>query len=151
MPGRANDLIVIPDSFWQRAETIAALRGRAIGRLFQLVRQYTGASQTQIAIACGTSQGKVSDIMRGVQQVETLAVFERIADALGMPDPARIILGLAPRQSPRPVSAQRTGRAIPPADTRPALPRPAAPICLTSIQGTGRRKTTRCDAEPSSG
>src|SRR6516162_6967990 len=82
MPGRAHDLIVIPDSFWQRSQTLTALRDRAIGRLFQLLRQYTGASQTQIAIACGTSQGKVSDIMRGVQQVEALAVFERIADAL---------------------------------------------------------------------
>ena len=59
--------------------------------------------------------------MRGVQQVETLAVFERIADALGMPDPARIILGLAPRQ-PSPHSASPADRAgHPPADTRPAL------------------------------
>jgi transcriptional regulator with XRE-family HTH domain len=123
MPGRANDLLVIPGSFWQRAEVLAALRGRAIGRLFQLLRQYTGASQTQIAIACGTSQGKVSDIIRGVQQVETLAVFERIADALGMPDPGRITLGLAPREPPqRSVPAQRPGRTIPLADTRPALP-----------------------------
>ncbi len=82
MTGRAHELLAIPDSFWQRAETLAALRGRAIGRLFQLLSQYTGASQTQIAIACGTSQGKVSDIMRGVQQVKSLAVFERIADGL---------------------------------------------------------------------
>jgi transcriptional regulator with XRE-family HTH domain len=131
MPGRANDLIVIPDSFWQRAETLTALRGRAIGRLFQLLRQYTGASQTQIAIACGTSQGKVSDIMRGVQQVETLAVFERIADALGMPDPARIALGLAPREpSQRSASAQRPRRDIPPADTRPALQAARGPDLL---------------------
>src|SRR5579859_2702405 len=122
MSGRAHALLVIPDSFWQRDETIAALRARAIGRLFQLVSQYTGASQTQIGIACGTSQGKVSDIMRGVQQVESLAVFERIADALDMPDPARIILGLAPRQaSPPSAPAQRTGRPITPADTSPAL------------------------------
>jgi hypothetical protein len=123
MSGRAHDLLVIPDSFWHRDETIAALRARAIGRLFQLVSQYTGASQTQIGIACGTSQGKVSDIMRGVQQVESLAVFERIADALAMPDPARITLGLAPlRPSPPSVPAQRAGRTITPADTRPALP-----------------------------
>ena len=116
MPGRANDLIVIPDSFWQRPQTLAALRDRAIGQLFQLLRQYTGASQTQIAIACGTSQGKVSDIMRGVQQVEALAVFERTADALKMPDHARITLGLAPRGS-----ARERCQAIPPADTPPAL------------------------------
>ena len=66
MPGRANELIVIPDSFWQRSETAAALRDRDMGRLFALVQQYTGASQTQIGMACGgLTQGKVSDIMRG--------------------------------------------------------------------------------------
>jgi transcriptional regulator with XRE-family HTH domain len=97
MPGRANDLIVIPDSFWQRAETTAGLRARDIGRLFTLVSQYAGASQTQIGMACGMTQGKVSFIMRGLQQVEKLDVFERIADGLNMPDAARIRLGLAAR------------------------------------------------------
>jgi transcriptional regulator with XRE-family HTH domain len=125
MSGRAHELVVIPDSFWQRDETVAALRDRALSRLFQLVSQYAGASQTQIGIACGMAQGKVSDIMRGVQQVETLAVFERIADALNMPDPARITLGLAPRQpSPPSAPAQRIGQAITSADTRPALQGP---------------------------
>ncbi|HYZ52396.1 MAG TPA: helix-turn-helix transcriptional regulator [Streptosporangiaceae bacterium] len=122
MPGRANELIVIPDSFWQRPETIAALRSRAIGQFFDLLRQYAGASQTQIGMACGMAQSKVSDIVRGVQQVETLAVFERIADGLNMPDPARIILGLAPRTtSGSTVPAQRPLRTIPSGDNRPAL------------------------------
>jgi hypothetical protein len=49
MPG-AHDLIQIPDSLWQRPETMAALRSRDIGRLFALVSQYTGASQTQIGM-----------------------------------------------------------------------------------------------------
>jgi hypothetical protein len=53
MPGRANDLIVIPDSFWQRPEVTKALRERHMGRFFELVQQYTGASQTQIGMACG--------------------------------------------------------------------------------------------------
>ena len=115
----ANDLIHIPDSLWQRPETIAALRNRDIGRLFALLRQYAGASQTRIAIACGLTQGKVSDIVRGVQQVEKLDRFERIADGLGMPDAARITLGLAPRT---PASARR----IPSRDTRPSSAQPAA-------------------------
>jgi hypothetical protein len=118
MTGRAHELLTIPDSFWQRAETLAALRARDIGRLYQLISQYSGASQTQIGIACGTSQGKVSDIIRGVQQVEKLAVFERIADALDMPDHARITLGLAPRHAE---PAQPRVPTITPADTRPAL------------------------------
>src|ERR1035441_4784857 len=68
-----------------------------------LVQQYTGASQTQIGIACVMPQGKVSAIINGIQQVEKLEVFDRIADGLGLPDPARISLGLAPRRpgSPR--------------------------------------------------
>lgn len=72
MPGRANDLIVFPDSFWQRADVNQALRTRNIGRFFALVQQYTGASQTQIAIAWGKTQGKVSDIERGVAEVKHL-------------------------------------------------------------------------------
>jgi hypothetical protein len=123
MPGRATDLIVIPDSFWQRDEVRSALRNRAIGRLFELVRQHTGASQTRIGIACDMSQSKVSDIIRGVAQVETLAVFERIADAFSMPDPARIGLGLAPQTAAHghAPSNQRT-LSIPPRDTGAPLP-----------------------------
>jgi hypothetical protein len=113
MPGRANDLIVIPDSFWQRADVLAALRNRRIGQFFELLHQCTKASQTQIGMACVMTQGKVSDIMRGVAQVEKLEVFDRIADGLNMPDPARISLGLAPRRT-------RPAQAIPSRDTRPA-------------------------------
>lgn len=121
MPSRATSPIVIPGSFWDRAETLSALRRREIGRLFQLLRQYAGASQTQIGIACCMNQGKVSEIMRGVAQVETLAVFERIADGIGMPGPARMALGLAPRTgSPSgetfapPVSAPNADQALDP-------------------------------------
>ncbi|MGE5291884.1 MAG: helix-turn-helix domain-containing protein [Micromonosporaceae bacterium] len=127
MPGRATDLIVIPGSFWQRAGVIEALGGRDIGRLFQLLRQYAGASQTQIAIACGLTQGKVSDIMRGAQKVLTLALFERIADGLQMPDSARMSLGLAPNAVFRwagqvsSATPQHHINAISSRDTRPAL------------------------------
>jgi outer membrane murein-binding lipoprotein Lpp len=106
MPGRADDLIQIPASFWDRPGVVAALRDRDIGRFFALVQQYTGASQTQIGIACVLPQGKVSAIINGIQQVEKLDVFDRIADGLGLPDPARIALGLAPRRpgsAPAPV------------------------------------------------
>jgi hypothetical protein len=121
MPGRANDLIAIPDSFWQREDTTTALRSHDMGRFFALLHQYTGASQTQIGIACVFSQGTVSDIIRGVQKVEKLDVFERIASGLAMPDPARVNLGLAPRAPSRPTtSAQVSARPIPPRDGRPA-------------------------------
>jgi len=96
MPGRAADLIEIPASLWHRATMTEALGNRDMGRVFRLVRQYAGASQTQLAIACGMTQGKISDIMRDVQRVTALEVFERIADGLNMPDVARVVLGLAP-------------------------------------------------------
>jgi hypothetical protein len=127
MPG-AHDLIRIPDSLWQRPDTIAALRSRDIGRFFALVSQYTGASQTQIGIACGLSQGKVSDIIRGVQQVEKLDRFERIADGLGFPDPARIMLGLAPRAASHPPTSARP---IPSRDISAALPESADSALLS--------------------
>ncbi|WP_119731290.1 helix-turn-helix domain-containing protein [Thermomonospora amylolytica] len=125
MPGRAQDPLEVPADLWQRPETLDALRNRDIGRLFRLLRQYAGASQTQIAIACGMTQGKVSETMkpRG-RQVTTLEVFERIADGLDMPDPARMTLGLAPR------SFDPTG----------AAPTPAASI---------RPKDEPADLEPS--
>jgi hypothetical protein len=122
MPGRANDLIVIPDSFWRRAEVTAALRSRRIGQFFDLVHQHTGASQTQIGMACGFTQGKVSFIVRGISQVEKLEVFERIADGLKMPDSARIIMGLAPRTPPTP------RKPAPPIPRRDSNPAPAARV-----------------------
>ncbi len=111
MPGRASDLIVIPGSFWERPQVTAALETRDVGRLFALVQQYAGASQTQIAIACGMTQGKVSDIMRGLEAIRSLARFERIANGLQLPDSARITMGLAPRSR---------SSAIPSRDARPA-------------------------------
>lgn len=126
MPGRADELIEIPATLWQRAEMTEALRERDMGRVFRLVRQYAGASQTQLAIACGMTQGKISEIMREIQRVIALEVFERIADGLSMPAPARAILGLAPR--PHPASSgtvtarlvQRPAVLIPPQDARQA-------------------------------
>jgi hypothetical protein len=113
MPGRANDLIVIPDSFWERSETAAALRDRDMGRFFSLVQQHTGASQTQIGMACGgMTQGKISDIMRGVNEVKHLDKFEEIADGLNMPDAARVILGLAPTTVPHPSGQKPRGPVV---------------------------------------
>ncbi len=131
MPGRANDLIVIPDSFWDRPEVTKALRDRNMGRFFALVQQYTGASQTQIGMACGWSQGKISDIERGASEVKHLAKFEEIADGLNLPDPARIILGLAPR---KPLGRESHQHAIPRPDTPLALQSPH-PSSLLNLNG----------------
>ncbi|MEV4080068.1 helix-turn-helix transcriptional regulator [Nonomuraea fuscirosea] len=86
---------------------LSALTSRDIGHMFRLVRQYAGVSQTRIGVAVGLSQGKVSEIMNGAVQVTSFEVFERIAEGLRLPDPARMTLGLAPRVI--------TGTPVPPA------------------------------------
>ena len=96
MAERITDPISVPPSLWQRPDTIDALRARSIEKLFYLLRKYAGASQTRLAIACGLTQGKVSEIMAGTRRVTALDVFERIADGLDMPPQARVALGLAP-------------------------------------------------------
>ena len=155
MPGRAADLIEIPASLWQRAEMTEALRDRDMGRVFRLVRQYAGASQTRLAIACGMTQGKISEIMRDIQRVTALEVFERLADGLNMPDGARIALGLAPHVpvvNAEPVSVGQTQWAlpdIPPRDARPATDVSRSSIPLAWMFQRGRRTRTRCDGEPS--
>jgi transcriptional regulator with XRE-family HTH domain len=96
MPSSGSDPFAIPDAFWQFPETRETLQKRDIGRLLVLVRQHIGATQTQMAVACGATQPKINAIMHGKQRVTDLAVFERYADGLGMPSRVRAFLGLAP-------------------------------------------------------
>jgi transcriptional regulator with XRE-family HTH domain len=136
MPGRrVFDLIEIPDEFWQHPDVLDALRRRDIGRLFVLLNDATGVSQTRLAIACDTTQPKISGYMRGVAKVEELDVFERIADGLNMPDPARIALGLAPKAVTTSPGAAPAAPVIPARDTRPALPPPAVSGLLSADAG----------------
>lgn len=122
MPAEAAEPVMIPPDLWQRPEMLDALKKRNIGQVFRLIRQYAGVSQTRIGIAVNLSQGKVSEIMRGSAQVTALDVFERIADGLRMPDPARFALGLAPRASGRTqiIETASYRRAIPSRDGMPA-------------------------------
>lgn len=98
----------VPPGFWDRDDVRTALASKNMTTLFELLKQYAGASQTKIGTATGLGQNRVSYIMRGKQGVKTLAVLTRIADGTGMPDDARKILGVGPRQP-----AKRTAAAIP--------------------------------------
>ncbi len=121
MPGSANDLIKIPAWLWQRADMREALRCRDVGKVFQLVQQYSGASQTQIGMACVLTQPKVSELIRHLTEIEELAVFERIANGLAMPGSARADLGLAARSGPDRIAS---ATAITPAPVIPARDTP---------------------------
>jgi transcriptional regulator with XRE-family HTH domain len=114
MSHNSVDPLRVPGDMWERVEVRDALGRRDVGALFRLVQRYVGASQTQIGIATGLAQGTVSRIMNGSRLVNTFDVIERVAVGLGMPDDARIMLGLAPTRG-KPSSAP----AAPEPDVRP--------------------------------
>ncbi|MCK1808372.1 MULTISPECIES: helix-turn-helix domain-containing protein [unclassified Micromonospora] len=98
----------IPDDLWSREEMHKALAARDIGAVFRLLARHTGASQTRIGAAVGLEQGYISRIIAG-RRVTSIDVLERIADGCGMPDEARMTLGLAPYQrSYRPAMADHS-------------------------------------------
>ena len=140
---RITDPIDVPASLWQRPDTIEALRSRDMRRLFHLLRQYAGASQTRLGIMCGLTQGKVSAIMGGSHRVTALEVFDRIADGLSMPSEARLALGLAPRSSRTGYPFSGWSRAA----TRLACDRRAYRGVLLARM----RRRTLCDGVPSHG
>lgn len=99
----------LPDGFWSRGDVDQSLRDRDFGELFRLVAKYAGASQTQIAIAAGMTQGQVSTIVAGDRRVTAIDVAECALDGLDAPDTARLAFGLAPRTS-RALSSGGLGR-----------------------------------------
>jgi hypothetical protein len=99
MPISGRDPLRVPAQFWQRPEVTESLDARDIGWLFRLLRRYCGASQTRIGTAVGMTQSTVSLIAARGKPVIALAVFERVADGLEMPDEARMRLGLAPKEA----------------------------------------------------
>jgi tetratricopeptide (TPR) repeat protein len=94
----AFDPPAIPPAFWERPDVCQALRKRDMSVLFRLLQQYLGLSQTRIGTAVGLGQGRMSEVVNGIRKIRDAKVFERIADGLDMPDHARVLLGLSPRQ-----------------------------------------------------
>jgi tetratricopeptide (TPR) repeat protein len=109
MRASAFDPPAIPPGFWERAEVCRALRKRDMGTMFRLVEDSTGLSHTRLGTAVGLSQGRVSEVINGTRRIAATHVFERIADGLGIPDSARMLLGPSPRKPviTRPVSGTR--------------------------------------------
>lgn len=91
--------VPLPASAWHRAELRDALTARDIPALLRYAQAHTGASQGRLAAAFDMAQGRVNEIINRRRVVANLDVFERIADGLEMPDDARMLLGLAPRQA----------------------------------------------------
>lgn len=96
MQGNAFEPIQLPEWVWDRAENREILKKRDVAGLFTLAVKYAGASQVRLSAATGIAQGRISQLMRRQRQVTDLEVYERIATGLGLPDHARMLLGLAP-------------------------------------------------------
>ena len=97
MPGRrVFDLIEIPDSLWQRADVLEALRRVTLGACSSCYIQYTGPARPAWLSPVKPPSPRSAGTCAGPRRSKNWSVFERIADGLNMPDPARIALGLAP-------------------------------------------------------
>jgi tetratricopeptide (TPR) repeat protein len=90
----------IPPAFWEHPDVARALAERDMGSLFRLLKKHAGISQIRIGTAAEIGQGRISDVVRGKGRIAETQVFERIANGLGMPDAARLRLGLSIRENP---------------------------------------------------
>lgn len=96
MPTSMSDPIQIPAAAWRHPELSEILRSRDVAALLRFAQRHTGASQARLAEAIGIGQGRLNELINRRREVNRLEMFERIADGLGMPDAARMLLGLAP-------------------------------------------------------
>ena len=98
MTRRQRSYPVAPPGLWDREDMRSALAARDMGAVITIFRRWTGASQTDIGVLLGMPQPHVSDFERGIRHATSLAMFERLADGLGIPRP---LLGLADSQHDR--------------------------------------------------
>ena len=138
----AFDPPAIPPAFWERPDVCQALRQRDMSALFRLLQQYLGLSQMRIGTAVGLGQGRISEVINGIRNIRDTKVFERIADGLDMPDHARVLLGLTPRQ----ITAPPPRSPPPPPARTPSCsgrsPRPGASTAPSSASCRARPTTS---------
>ncbi len=91
MTSRNHELPATPAGLWDRPDMAQALDQRDMATVLKTFQKWTGATQGQIATACGMPQSHISEIRNSKRQVITLAVFERLASGLNIP---RARLGL---------------------------------------------------------
>lgn len=109
---RTFDAEGVPLMFWRRDDVRLALARREAGRLFGIyLASFPECTQTQLALMTEHDRSDISNFVRGARspRVTDIDVLGRIADGLGMPDEARVLLGLAPADVT--VSAIRFGPA----------------------------------------
>jgi hypothetical protein len=96
---KAFDPETVSASFWGRDDVQVRLANRDIGGLIGLyLTTFDSCTQTQLARMTEHDRSDISNWVRGVRLgvVSDIGVLSRIADGLGMPDRARMLLGIAP-------------------------------------------------------
>jgi transcriptional regulator with XRE-family HTH domain len=78
-------VIKAPAEMLDRAEIRRALRCGDWSTVLQVLRQETGASQTDIAVAVGVSQPHVSRLMNGQSKEPGIRTVRALCDGLGIP------------------------------------------------------------------
>lgn len=101
MPRDAQRPIELPAHLWQDPMVLALCRIRDATGLLRLAHKY-GVTNECLAYWTDIDAGEISKRITGktTGPVTTLDRWERLADGLGMPDEARVAVGLAPRRSP---------------------------------------------------
>ncbi|MFX0573076.1 hypothetical protein [Nocardia nepalensis] len=91
----------VPIGFWHRDDVRLALARREVGRLFGIyLGEFPACTQAQLALLTEHDRSDISNFIRGARspRVTDIDVLNRIADGLDMPDEARTLVGLAPRE-----------------------------------------------------
>lgn len=101
MPSEAPAPIELPAEVWSRPDVLDMCRRRDAGALLRLANSSKfQVSQGRLAYWMDTEPGVVNKMINGKSgDVVRLDKWERIADALNMPDKARLVLGIAPQIS----------------------------------------------------
>lgn len=96
MPKDAPRPISLPEDVWRRPEVTELCSNQDADGLFRLAKKY-GFTNESIAYWTGFDPGEISKRINGAKgPVQALDRWRRIAEALGMPDHARMMIGLAP-------------------------------------------------------
>jgi hypothetical protein len=101
VPLHAPAPIRLPDQVWHDPAVLDLCRCRDANGLFRLAKKY-GTSNEAIGYWTGIDPGEISKRLTGKmtgRPIITLDRWTRIANALDMPDHARVALGLAPKGS----------------------------------------------------
>ncbi len=96
MASQDAEPIRLPDDAWRTTAVLRMLRSRDFRAIFNLAQRH-GIDPASIALKAGLPEDLVRKIICGDATVSSTEQIKCIGDALNMPLPARIALGLPPR------------------------------------------------------